>query len=142
MGYELIGGLWTPTAAVGRSDCHSEELFKHTHTHIGSPAHSTGLSVGLATVRSWVRSPERACLEAGGASRASRASFLGKSPNRVGRGGRLTYNTRGNMAMTGSSNSCRGAGPAEATEPPPHFRGGPGAASQVLAQVHIALVEG
>ena len=53
-----------------------------------------------------------------------------------------TYNTRGNMAMTGSSNSCRGAGPAEATEPPPHFQGGPGAASQVLAQVHIALVEG
>ena len=53
-----------------------------------------------------------------------------------------TYNTRGDMAMTGSSNSCRGAGPAEATEPPPHFQGGPGAASQVLAQVHIALVEG
>ena len=63
-----------------------------------------------------------------------------------------TYNTRGNMAMTGSSNSCRGAGPAsnscrgagpaEVTEPPPHFQGGPGAASQVLAQVHIALVEG
>ena len=53
-----------------------------------------------------------------------------------------TYNTRGYMAMTGSSNSCRGAGPAEATEPPPHFQGGPGAASQVLAQVHIALVEG
>ena len=53
-----------------------------------------------------------------------------------------THNTRGDMAMTGSSNSCRGAGPAEATEPPPHFQGGPGAASQVLAQVHIALVEG
>ena len=53
-----------------------------------------------------------------------------------------TYNTRGDMAMTGSSNSCRGAGPAEATEPPPHFQGGPRAASQVLAQVHIALVEG
>ena len=29
-----------------------------------------------------------------------------------------------------------------ATEPPPHFQGGPGAASQVLAQVHITLVEG
>ena len=53
-----------------------------------------------------------------------------------------THNTRGNMAMTGSSNYCRGAGPAEATEPPRHFQGGPGAASQVLAQVHNALVDG
>ena len=49
--------------------------------HTGSPANSTGLSVGLATERSWDRSPDRACLEAGGGSRASRASFLGKSPN-------------------------------------------------------------
>ena len=49
----------------------------HTHTQ-GSPAHSTGLSVGLATIRSWDRSPVRACVEAGGGSRASRASFLGK----------------------------------------------------------------
>ena len=46
------------------------------------------------------------------------------------------------MAMTGSLNKYRGAGPAEATELPPHFQGAPGAASQVLAQVHIALVEG
>ena len=38
------------------------------------------------------------------------------------------------MAMTGSLNYYRGAGPAEATEPPPHFQGGPGAASQVLVQ--------
>ena len=30
----------------------------------------------------------------------------------------------------------------EATELPPHFQGGHGAASQVLAYVHIALVEG
>ena len=37
-------------------------------------------------------------------------------------------------------NKYRGAGPAEATESPPHFQGGPGAASQVLA--HIALIEG
>ena len=44
-----------------------------------------------------------------------------------------TYNTRGNMAMTGSLNQYRGAGLAKATEPPPHFQGGPGAASQVLA---------
>ena len=50
-------------------------------THTGSPATSTGLSVGLATERSWDRSPDQACLEAGGGSRASRASFLGKSPN-------------------------------------------------------------
>ena len=50
------------------------------------------------------------------------------------------------MAMTGSMtgllNYYRGAGPAEATELPPHFQGGSGAASQVLASVHIALVEG
>ena len=56
-------------------------MHTHTHTHTGSPAHSTGLSAGLTTERSWVRSPERACLEAGSGSRASRASFLGKSPN-------------------------------------------------------------
>ena len=41
--------------------------------------------------------------------------------------------TRGDMAMTGLLNYCRGAGPAEAMELPPHFQGGPGAASQVLA---------
>ena len=45
-----------------------------------------------------------------------------------------THNTRGNMAMTGSLNYYRGAGPAEATEPPPQIQGGPGGASQVLAQ--------
>ena len=39
----------------------------------------------------------------------------------------------GDMAMTGSLNDYRGAGPAEATELPPHFQGGPGAASQVMA---------
>ena len=43
-----------------------------------------------------------------------------------------THNTRGDMAMTGSLNYYRGAGPAEATELPPHFQGGPGAASQGL----------
>ena len=44
-----------------------------------------------------------------------------------------THNTRGDMAMTGLLNYYCGAGPAEATELPPHFQGGPGAASQVLA---------
>ena len=44
--------------------------------------------------------------------------------------------------MTGSLNYYRGAGPTEAAELPPHFQGGPGASSQVLAEVHIALVEG
>ena len=44
--------------------CMKDTVMTHTHTHThthrhtqGSPAHSTGLSVGLATVRSWVRSP-------------------------------------------------------------------------------------
>ena len=61
---------------------HGRGRHAHAHSHTqGSPAHSTGLSVGLATVRSWVRSQEWAGLEAGGGSRASRASFLGKSPN-------------------------------------------------------------
>ena len=51
-------------------------------THIqGSPAKSTGLSVGLTPERSWVRFPEWACLEAGGASRTSRAPSLRKSLN-------------------------------------------------------------
>ena len=69
---------------------HSPPPPRHTHTPLlrspdtntqGSAANSTRLSVGLATQRSWDRSPDRACLEAGGGSRASRASCLGKSPN-------------------------------------------------------------
>ena len=44
--------------------------------------------------------------------------------------------------MTGSLNYYHGAGPAEAAELPPHFQRRPGAASQGLAEVHIALVEG
>ena len=49
-------------------ESHNEHTHTHTDTctHIfpqGSPANSTGLSVGLATKRSWDRSPDRACLE-------------------------------------------------------------------------------
>ena len=44
-----------------------------------------------------------------------------------------THNTLGDMAMTGSLNQYHGAGPVEATEPPPLFQGGSAAASQVLA---------
>ena len=51
-----------------------------------------------------------------------------------------THNTRGNMATMGSLNKYRGADLAEATEPPPHFQGGPGAASQ--AQVHNSTGRG
>ena len=46
------------------------------------------------------------------------------------------------MAMTGSLNSCRGAGPAEATEPPPHFRVVLGQRARLWPKVHVALVEG
>ena len=53
-----------------------------------------------------------------------------------------THNTRGNMAMADSLNYYPGAGPAKATELPPHRQGGAGAASQVLAQVHLTLDEG
>ena len=56
------------------------------------------------------------------------AALLPRAPPAV-----KTHNTRGDMAMKGLLNDYRGAGPAEATELPSHFQGGPGAANQVLA---------
>ena len=45
----------------------------HTHTQ-GSPVNSAGLSISLATERSWDRFADWLFLEVGGGSRASRAS--------------------------------------------------------------------
>ena len=84
-----------PDQAPGNDDARTERAVDeesqiptghlvHTHTQ-GSLANSTGLSVGLAPERSWVRFPEWACLEAGETARGPTTKRAASSPLATGR---------------------------------------------------------